>query len=57
MGEIMRTPITVQLRDNAITIFDEDHTLSDIVRWLMSNKVDAEEVHRMLGEQLNATQS
>lgn len=32
---------------------DEDHSLSDIVRWILQNRVDAEEVYRMLGEALN----
>lgn len=35
-----------------VMIFGEDHTLSDIVRWIMSNRSDAEEIHRMLGEAL-----
>lgn len=58
MGEIKRDPILyVSPEGESWTIFDDSHTLADITRWLMNNRVDAEEVYRMLGEQLNATQS
>ena len=53
MAEIQTPPIEgVDEEGNQIVCFTEDHTLSDIVRWLMGNRSDAEEVHRMLGEEL-----
>lgn len=35
-----------------LTVFDGEHTLGDIVRWIMESRVDAEEVYAMLGEAL-----
>lgn len=58
MAEV-ETPIPVftgQDGTEYAVISSEDHTLADIARWLMTNRTDAEEVHRMLGDMLAATE-
>lgn len=57
MAEIKREPILFGDRFEILECFDESHTLSDIARWVMKNRVDGEELHRILGEMLNASQS
>ena len=48
MPEIKTPPV----KFNGMACFHDDHTLADIVRWIMQNRSEAEEVHRMLGEEL-----
>lgn len=52
MPEIKREPVPIIVSDTAYEAFDDDHTLADIARWIGRNKVDAEEVARILGEML-----
>jgi hypothetical protein len=53
MAEIQTPPtITYDDQGDEVITFTSSHTLSDIVRWLMTNPVDAEEVHGMLGDEL-----
>ena len=53
MGEVKRKPLKLTLGNgDKLTVFDEDHTLGDIIRWLCENKTDAEELLYLLEEQL-----
>lgn len=53
MSEIRRDPIIVIVPGmKAIEGFDEDHSLFDIVRWLMRNTSEAEDVRDMLSQEL-----
>lgn len=52
MAEICTKPLNITIGDVEYAAFSEHHSLADIVRWLMENPVDAEEVHRMLSEAL-----
>jgi len=52
MAEICTKPLVITIGDVEYEAFSESHSLSDIVRWLMQNEVDAREVYRMLGEVL-----
>lgn len=49
MSEIMRDPHHTIIDGKECAAFDDDHSLSDIVRWLMQNRPDAEEMHYLLG--------
>lgn len=54
MGEVMRRPLKLTLGNgDKLTVFDEDHTLGDIIRWLCENKTDAEDLLSMLTLQLS----
>jgi hypothetical protein len=48
MPEVKTAPVLMK----GMTCFHKDHTLADIVRWIMGNRSEAEEIHRMLGEEL-----
>ena len=52
MVEICTKPLNITIGDVEYEAFSEHHSFADIVRWLMENPVDAEEVHRMLSEAL-----
>lgn len=53
MAEIKTPPIYGVDEDGSdVVCFSDDHFLSDIVRWLMQNRSEAEEVHMLLGEEL-----
>ena len=56
MAEIKRKPILMEVEGGFIEGFDEGHTLADIARWLLKNRVDAEELHYLLGEMLKGEQ-
>lgn len=57
MAEIKTPPIfTSDVDGDEIVSFTAAHTLSDIVRWIMSNRVDAEEIYEMLGNHLGEHQ-
>lgn len=34
MAEITREPVTITVGEMEYTAFDEDHTISDVARWL-----------------------
>lgn len=53
MSEICRKPREFDTDEGFFEGFDENHTLSDIARWIMQNRTDGEELHRILGEMLN----
>ena len=56
MSEVMREPFFGTDKDGIhLTIFDENHSLADICRWIMQNRSEAEEVHLMLGQMLDGT--
>ncbi len=56
MSEVMREPFIGTGPDGKeVVIFDEDHTLADICRWIMKNRSDAEDVYAMLGWMLDGT--
>lgn len=48
MAEIKQPPTRIIIDGTIYDAFGVHHTLSDIARWLMSNRVDAEEVYQML---------
>jgi hypothetical protein len=50
MAEIQRAPVKIAVGDTEYAAFDAGHTLSDIARWAMTNPVEGEELHRILGE-------
>ena len=52
MAEIKTAPVAITIDDTEYAAFDEDHTLGDIARWVMENRADGEELHRILGEML-----
>lgn len=53
MAEVMRRPLILTKEDGEkLTVFDEDHTLGDIVRWICKNKSEAEDILWMLKGQL-----
>lgn len=52
MAEVQTPPVTITVGDKSYAAFSEEHTLADIARWALSNKVDAEEVIRLLQEML-----
>jgi DNA-directed RNA polymerase subunit L len=53
MPEIKRKPMKLTKEDGEVlTVFDEHHTLGDIVRWIMENRSDAEDVYCLLKEAL-----
>lgn len=52
MSEIMTPPTKIVVGEVEYEAFRDGHSLADIVRWLMGNRSDAEEVHMLLGEAL-----
>lgn len=52
MTEICKSPLVLTIGGVEYEAFSEHHSLSDVVRWLMQNRCDAEEVYRMLAEAL-----
>jgi hypothetical protein len=53
MPEVCTPPYTYKdLYDETYEAFGPEHTLADIARWIMQNRSDAEEIHRMLGDML-----
>ncbi len=52
MAEICIPPVTVRLDGEDHDAFGPHHSLADIVRWLMRNRSEAEEVRDMLTEAL-----
>lgn len=53
MPEIKRKPMKLTKENGAVlTVFSEHHTLGDIVRWIMENRSDAEDVYCLLKEAL-----
>ena len=53
MPEIKTDPITcVDDEGNDVVCFNSEHTLADIVRWIMINRCEAEEIFRILGSEL-----
>ena len=53
MPEIETPPISFLDDDgDEVCCFNSSHSAGDIVRWLMQSTSGAEEVHRMLGEEL-----
>lgn len=53
MGEVMRRPLILTSQNgDIITVFDGNHTLADIVRWICENRSEAEDILWMLKEQL-----
>jgi len=56
MAEVMREPHIGTCEDGSeMTMFDADHSLADIARWIMRNRSEAEELHMMLGQMLDGT--
>lgn len=54
MGEIMRRPLILTKEDGErLTVFDENHTLGDIIRWLCENRSNAEDLLSLLTIQLS----
>ena len=46
MSEVRREPIKTEDTDgNPVTTFTDDHTVRDILRYILSTGVDAEELH------------
>jgi len=46
MSEVRRKPIVTEDTDgNPVISFTEDHTIRDIIRYLLSTGVDAEELY------------
>lgn len=53
MSEIKREPILTIDEDGCESFtFDEDHTWSDVARWVMRNRVDGLELYNILEEML-----
>lgn len=52
MSEITREPVKITIGEEEYEAFDEQHTLGDIARWISKNPVDAEELARLIDEQL-----
>lgn len=53
MAEIKTKPFKItNAAGDEYFAFGPEHTLADIVRWLMENSFDAEEVRRMLEKEL-----
>lgn len=52
MAEVKTAPIEGRDEHGETWTFTEAHSLADIARWVMRNRSEAEEVHRMLGEML-----
>lgn len=55
MAEIKREPVRIIVGDTEYEAFDENHSLSDIARWILKNEVDAEELIRLLGAEYPET--
>ena len=54
MGEVMRRPLILTKEDGErLTVFDENHTLGDIIRWLCENRSNAEDLLSLLTIQLS----
>lgn len=53
MAEIQTPPVPVTIRDEDYEAFGEQHSLADIVRWLMRNLIEAAEVRDMLNRALS----
>jgi DNA-directed RNA polymerase subunit L len=53
MPEIKRKPMKLTKENGVVlTVFSEHHTLGDIVRWIMENRSEAEDVYYLLKEAL-----
>lgn len=48
MSEIMTPPTKIVVGEVEYEAFHEGHTFADIVRWIMKNQVDAEELLTIL---------
>lgn len=54
MAEIKTQPIKgVDDDGDEVVCFNAGHTLADVARWILENRQDAEEIHRMLGDELS----
>jgi DNA-directed RNA polymerase subunit L len=57
MGEKMRRPLILTTKNgNTFTIFNDNHTLGDILRWLCENRSEAEDLLTLLTLQLEKEQ-
>jgi hypothetical protein len=53
----MRRPLILTAQNgDTFTIFDDNHTLADILRWLCENKSEAEDLLTLLTLQLEEEQ-
>jgi DNA-directed RNA polymerase subunit L len=53
MGEVMRRPLILTSQNgDTFTVFDDNHTLGDILRWLCENKSNAEDLLSLITLQL-----
>jgi hypothetical protein len=56
MAEVCTPPkIRIDKNGDEWATFGPNHTLADICRWIMQNRVEAEDVHMMLGQMLDGT--
>ena len=53
MAEIKSAPIVgIDDQCDDVVCFNSEHTLADIVRWIMTNRSEAEEIFRMLASEI-----
>ena len=58
MGEVKTPPIAgVDENGDDVVCFNADHSLGDIVRWIMQNRGEAEDIYQMLGLELEKTKT
>lgn len=56
MSEVCTPPLILRHTDGSeMCAFGDDHSLSDIARWIMQNRVEAEDLHTILGQMLDGT--